>query len=148
MKDARQWIAEYDIHHRHPANIKIHHICVPAITFALLGLLWHIDIPLTSFNLAHLLIVGGFLFYFLLSPRLMVGMWVLIGVDLLLIYWLLAVGVLLEVSAGVFVVAWILQFWGHHIEGARPSFTDDIRFLMIGPLWTLAPLYKKLGIRY
>jgi uncharacterized membrane protein YGL010W len=38
-----------------------------------------------------------------------------------------------------FVIAWI---------GQRPSFFKDTQFLMIGPLWLLADVYRRLGIRY
>jgi uncharacterized membrane protein YGL010W len=48
----------------------------------------------------------------------------------------------------IFVLAWIGQFIGHAIEGKRPSFFKDLQFLMIGPMWLLALLYRRLGIRY
>ena len=48
----------------------------------------------------------------------------------------------------VFVIAWILQFVGHAIEGKRPSFFKDLQFLLIGPAWLLAFLYRGLGLRY
>jgi uncharacterized membrane protein YGL010W len=46
-----------------------------------------------------------------------------------------------------FVLAWIGQFIGHAIEGKRPSFFKDAQFLMIGPLWLAADLYRRLGFR-
>ena len=45
-------------------------------------------------------------------------------------------------------VGWIGQFIGHAIEGKRPSFMKDVQFLLIGPLWLLGHLYRKLGISY
>jgi uncharacterized membrane protein YGL010W len=48
----------------------------------------------------------------------------------------------------LFVVAWIGQFVGHAIEGKRPSFFKDVQFLMIGPLWLLADVYRRLGVRF
>ena len=47
-----------------------------------------------------------------------------------------------------FVVAWIGQFIGHMIEGAKPSFFDDLKFLLIGPGWLLSFIFQKVGIRY
>jgi uncharacterized membrane protein YGL010W len=47
---------------------------------------------------------------------------------------------------GLFVIAWIGQFVGHHIEGKKPSFFKDLQFLLIGPAWCLDALYKKVGI--
>ncbi|HDZ8845068.1 Mpo1-like protein [Aeromonas veronii] len=43
---------------------------------------------------------------------------------------------------------WIAQFVGHKIEGKRPSFLADLQFLLIGPAWVLASLYRRLGIPY
>jgi uncharacterized membrane protein YGL010W len=48
----------------------------------------------------------------------------------------------------LFVLAWVGQFIGHRIEGKRPSFFQDLQFLLIGPLWLLADLYRRLGVRY
>ena len=48
----------------------------------------------------------------------------------------------------IFSVAWIGQFWGHKIEGKKPSFLKDVQFLLIGPVWLLSFIYSKLGIRY
>jgi uncharacterized membrane protein YGL010W len=42
-------------------------------------------------------------------------------------------------------VAWIGQFIGHKVEGRRPSFFTDLKFLLVGPMWTLHKLYKRSG---
>ena len=49
---------------------------------------------------------------------------------------------LLQVSIGIFIIAWIVQFYGHKIEGKKPSFLDDIKFLMVGPAWILDHIFK------
>ena len=54
----------------------------------------------------------------------------------------------LPVSIAVFVVAWIGQFIGHKIEGKKPSFFDDLRFLLIGPLFVLGFLYRRMHLAY
>ena len=48
----------------------------------------------------------------------------------------------------LFVVGWLFQFIGHKVEGKKPSFFEDLQFLLIGPAWLLAAIYRKLGIRY
>jgi uncharacterized membrane protein YGL010W len=57
---------------------------------------------------------------------------------------------LLWLAIGVFVVAWIAQFVGHSklFEGRKPSFLTDLKYLLIGPAWVLAKLYRKLGWKY
>jgi len=48
----------------------------------------------------------------------------------------------------IFVVAWIGQFYGHKVEGKKPSFFKDLQFLLIGPAWLMHFIYKKIGIPY
>jgi len=35
----------------------------------------------------------------------------------------------------MFGVGWTLQFVGHYFEGKKPSFTKDVKYLAIGPVW-------------
>lgn len=51
-------------------------------------------------------------------------------------------------SLVIFVLAWVGQFIGHEIEGKKPSFFEDLQFLLIGPLWLLGFVYRRMGIRY
>jgi uncharacterized membrane protein YGL010W len=50
------------------------------------------------------------------------------------------------VSAVSFFVAWLAQFVGHKIEGKKPSFFQDLQFLLVGPAWLLQFVYRKVGI--
>jgi uncharacterized membrane protein YGL010W len=40
----------------------------------------------------------------------------------------------------LFIIGWIGQFIGHRIEGKRPSFFQDLQFLLIGPLWIFSSI--------
>jgi len=60
----------------------------------------------------------------------------------------LAPRALLVVAVAVFVGAWIGQFVGHRIEGRKPSFLEDVVFLLVGPAWLLADVYRRLNLRY
>ena len=51
----------------------------------------------------------------------------------------------LETSIAVFVLAWIGQFYGHKIEGKKPSFFEDLAFLLIGPLWVVEAFLRPRG---
>jgi uncharacterized membrane protein YGL010W len=63
--------------------------------------------------------------------------------------WQLAGGpALWLVCLGVFVIAWAGQFIGHKVEGKKPSFIDDLKFLLIGPIWLLHFILNRLSIRY
>lgn len=39
------------------------------------------------------------------------------------------------IGVGLFTAGWTLQFIGHAFEGKKPSFTRDLRYLAIGPVW-------------
>ncbi|KMN37213.1 hypothetical protein VI26_04255 [Chromobacterium sp. LK1] len=130
-----QWLQEYDLSHRHPVNIRIHKICVPAIVFALLGLLYSVPAPL---NPAWLAVAAGLLFYWRLGRAPAVAMAVLCLPMLLALDIIARAGLPLAWPALLlFAVAWVGQFVGHAIEGKKPSFLRDLQFLLIGPLWTL-----------
>ena len=156
MKTIHTWLGEYGESHRSPVNKRIHFICVPLIMVSLIGLLWSIPLPTAlealpiSLNWAVLFLLLALGYYFVLSRSLTVGM-VFVAVGLAgASYGLGRIGdpKLWQISAAIFGVAWIGQFVGHKIEGARPSFFKDLQFLMIGPLWILGSIYRRLGIKY
>ena len=53
---------------------------------------------------------------------------------------------LMLLGVGSFVVGWGLQFLGHVWEGRKPAFLDDIRSLLIGPLFVVAECAFALGL--
>ena len=44
----------------------------------------------------------------------------------------------------LFVLAWIGQFYGHKVEGKKPSFFKGLQFLLIGPVWCMDAYLGKL----
>lgn len=151
---------EYAANHQNPTNILIHWICVPLITFAVLGLVWAIPVQFhflgkfkDYFNLASI-VIGVVMYYYLkLSATLSYAMLFTVGVFSFFIvqleYWEQAGGPSFWlVCLIIFVVAWIGQFVGHKIEGKKPSFLTDLKFLLIGPIWLWSKLFKKINIPY
>ncbi|KGM55555.1 membrane protein [Lysobacter arseniciresistens ZS79] len=151
-----RWFAGYAADHRNPGNQRIHVVCVPAIVWSIVALLWCIPAPGTWFRdgfWAGLAMFAATLFYYRQSRALGLGMLAMFALMALLSNAILeAFGrpVLLCSAAVVFVVAWIGQFIGHgaRFEGRRPSFLTDLRYLLIGPAWVLAKLYRRLGLGY
>lgn len=153
MKTINQWLAEYGESHQNPTNKAVHWICVPLIFFSIVGLLFSIKLPFFSLgdmqgNVA--LIVLGFtlIYYFSLSKSLTVGLLMFTVLCVYLCHLIDQSGFapLWQVSVTVFVLAWIGQFWGHKVEGKKPSFLKDLQFLMIGPAWLMSFIYQRLGI--
>lgn len=136
MKTITEWFDEYSQSHQNHTNKKIHWVCVPAILFSIIGLIYHFSALLTA-----LLIVLSLIFYARLDLVLAVAMAALVAVMAWLIY-VLPVGVGFYI--GVFIVAWIGQFYGHKVEGKKPSFLKDVQFLLIGPLWCMDAYLAKI----
>jgi uncharacterized membrane protein YGL010W len=150
LRTLSDWLGEYGESHRHPVNKVVHWICVPAIMWSVLAILWTLPVPGAPpipFNWSLAVTVLALIYYFLLSPRLALGMLPIVAAMLASLLLLARAGApIVWIAAAVFGVAWVGQFWGHHVEGKRPSFFKDVQFLLIGPLWLLAHLYRRAGI--
>ena len=134
-------LERYGEFHRNPANKAIHWVCVPLIVWSVLAALWTVS-PLAVYAAIGVMTV----FYLWLSLPLALGMLVVLA---LMVWPLTLLGSrALFVSIAVFVTAWIGQFIGHILEGRKPAFLEDVRSLLIGPVWLLADLYRRLGIAY
>jgi uncharacterized membrane protein YGL010W len=141
-RDIDTLLGKYSESHLNHTNEIIHFVCVPVIVFSLLGILWSIH-PLVAMGA----VAASMAYYIKLSKNFAIGM----GVMALLMLGLLALlpqVVILPLSIAIFVLAWIGQFIGHKIEGKKPSFLDDLRFLLIGPLFVLSFLYRRLKLAW
>ncbi len=151
MKRLDTWLDQYGESHQNPTNKTIHWICIPLIMVSLLGMACALPIPGTT-RWLHLGTIGSALaiaYYFVLSPRLALGMIGIAGAMLALVAEMATWSIpLWALSVGVFVAAWVGQFVGHKIEGKKPSFFEDLQFLLIGPLWLLADLYRRMGLDF
>jgi len=152
MKNVNALLNEYGESHQNKTNKKIHWFCVPAIMFSLLGILWSLPFPVKFspfINWATVLIVLSLIYYLFLSWKLACGMLFFSLFMILILQWMDSFSVpLWQTAIVIFIVAWIGQFIGHNIEGKRPSFFRDIQFLLIGPVWLLADVYRKFDLKY
>ncbi len=151
-----RWFAHYSADHRNDANQWIHVFAVPLILWSVIALLWCIPAPGSWFLpgiWAAMAMFAAWLFYYRASRAIGFGM-LLVFVAMAWVTRALqeALGTqgLLWLAVGVFVVAWIAQFVGHSklLEGKRPSFLTDLRYLLIGPAWVLAKAYRRLGLQW
>lgn len=146
-----QWFAGYSADHRNPVNQAIHVVCVPLIVWGVIAMLWAVPAPGTLFRpgiWAGLAMIAATLHYYRASRPLGLGMAAAFGLAGLLtqaMYSALGAAPLAWLGLFVFIGAWLGQFLGHHIERRRPSFLTDLRYLLVGPVWVLAKLYRKLG---
>ena len=140
MKTVDEWFTEYNESHQNKTNKLVHWICVPAILFSIIGILMHFSALLTA-----ALLVLTLVFYARLDIVLAVAMTALIAVMTALIA-VLPVGI--GFYTAVFVVAWIGQFYGHKVEGKKPSFFKDLQFLLVGPAWCMDAYLGKILPRW
>ena len=153
VRPVDRFFAAYSDDHRHPANQWLHVLCVPAIVWSLLALVYCIPLGagLPTGSLAAVMAIALTAFWLWLSVPIGLGAAVLMAWSwgsVAALHAAFGATVLAVIGASVFVVAWVGQFIGHHIEGRRPSFFTDLVYLMIGPVWVLAKGYRKLSVGY
>jgi len=150
------WLDEYGESHQNKVNKRIHWICVPIIFWTVMAFIFAIPSPALlnevslHLNWATIGAVLIMIFYARLSVSLTVGMAVFTAACYFSIVAFDAVwpDYLVGFSAVVFIIAWAVQFYGHEVEGKKPSFLKDVQYLMIGPAWLMSFTYKKMGLKY
>ena len=153
MKSLHEWFDEYAESHQNKTNQSIHFVCVPVIFFSIVGMFMSIPATLISNiaeinspqfeNWATILLILLLIFYVRLSFTTFLKMLVFSIVCLVGNYYISTVLPLFYFSLSIFILAWIGQFYGHKLEGKKPSFFKDLQFLLIGPAWVFEKLLKK-----
>lgn len=144
-------LAKYAAYHRNPRNIATHMVGIPLIVLAVVVLLSRPVLPVGAVALtpAMLAALAATIWYLRLDRPF--G-WAMAAVLALACLAGLAIGraatpVWLATGIGTFVLGWAIQFAGHAIEGRKPAFIDDLRGLLVGPLFVLAEIVFALGGR-
>ena len=156
MKTIHEWNDEYSRYHKNKINKIIHWICIPLIMFSLLGLLSKINIIKLDTDSIFFSIRGLEVFIIIaIGYYLKISKSLAIGMSLITLFFVLIIESInrndeimqIYLYLGIFIISWVGQFIGHKIEGKKPAFFKDLQFLLIGPLWLLAYIYKKLNIK-
>ncbi|CAI8738182.1 DUF962 domain-containing protein [Pseudomonas sp. IT-196MI5] len=152
MKSLVDHLSQYAAYHRDPRNIASHFIGIPLIVVAVAVLLSRPEWSLGGVWLSPAVLVSlaSAWFYLRLEWRLGVLMTVLLGLSVWAGHALAQQGTLVWLGSGVamFVIGWAIQFVGHHYEGRKPAFVDDVTGLIVGPLFVVAELAFMLGMRH
>lgn len=149
-----RFLGNYADDHRNRTNQIVHWLCVPPIVWTVIAFLWVVPVPGSLFQQgawAGFAMAAALGFYLRLSRPLALAMLLVFAVLGAFTWWLqgvLGTRGLLWAAAAVFVVAWVGQFLGHQVEGRRPSFLTDLVYLLIGPLWLVSKLFRRMGWRY
>jgi uncharacterized membrane protein YGL010W len=152
LRSLRENLTQYAACHRDRRNIATHFVGVPMIVFSIVLALneYHFSLGSLQPTLALVVIAAAILYY--------VSLDVVLGLTLSAILLLMCAGaseitartttpVALGCALAIFVVGWALQYWGHYFEGMKPAFYDDVKQLLIGPVFVLAEAFFLFGAK-
>ena len=151
MRDTTRLLSQYAAYHRDRRNIATHAVGVPLIVFGVGVLLARAGVTLGGVTLtaAWLAFAASAAWYLTRGDRL-IGAAVSLAVGMLM---LPAHGVAhgstaswLAWGLGSFGIGWAIQFVGHHFEGRKPAFVDDVVGLLVGPMFVVAEGLFALGL--
>jgi uncharacterized membrane protein YGL010W len=150
MSAATELMTKYAAYHRDRRNIATHFVGIPLIVFAVGILLARPYVAVSGWPVtpATALWAASTLWY-LTRGNVALGLAVsLANLALILAALPLAqfqTAAWLAWGLGTFVVGWAIQFVGHYYEGKKPAFVDDIRGLLVGPMFVTGEALFALG---
>jgi len=152
LKSVEQNLTQYAAYHRDRRNIATHFVGIPMIVFSIVLAMATIAFPLGAVTLtaATVLSVAIVAYYIALERVLGLAMAIVMFLMCALaseVTARLSTGSTLGLALLVFVAGWVLQFLGHKYEGMKPAFYDDVKQLLIGPLFVCAEAFFMLGMR-
>jgi uncharacterized membrane protein YGL010W len=150
LDNATRQLVQYAHYHRDPRNIVTHYIGIPLIAFAIAALLSRARLDLGALTLSADWVVWTLVtaWYLTLGQRTLTLTTAGVLAGLVALAHPLGaapLGTWLAWSLGLFVVGWVFQFVGHFWEGRKPAFVDDLRGLLIGPMFVVAELGFAVG---
>jgi uncharacterized membrane protein YGL010W len=158
MRTLEQYLDDYGQSHRNPLNQMIHFFCVPAIFISSVGLFWAVPVGawlglsaelapwVNASTIGMLPILVFYAMMSLASLGLMI-LWFAVSIGYVLAVQALGLHLVLT-SAVIWLIAWAVQVYGHKVEGAKPSFIQDLLFLLIGPLFVMDEWRDRLSPRH
>ncbi len=153
VKSVQENLTQYAAYHRDRRNIATHFVGIPMIVFAAILALAIIvvgsigPVAVTAASVVAIALAA----YYLVLDRML-------GVAMAIVMFLMCAaaseisarfspGGTLGIALAVFVAGWALQFLGHKYEGMKPAFYDDVKQLLIGPLFVCAEAFFMLGAK-
>lgn len=150
----QDWFDRFDRNHRNATNRLMQWLGVPAMLWSVIAALWVIPVPPSIGRPGFwcgMAMVGAFAFYWRRSRPIglaMLFVFIAFGLITELLYRWIGPHALLQFAGTIFVLAWIGQFIGRKIEGAKPSFFTDPAFLLMSPAWLAGKIMRRMKIPY
>ncbi len=142
-------LADYRAYHRDHRNVLTHALGIPLIVLAVEILLARpvIEVAGLPFTPAIVLSAIAAVWYLRLDAKaglvmtIFLALFVAAGAQIAAMSnaaWLIGVA--------LFLIGWAFQFIGHHYEGRKPAFVDDVKSLLVGPLFVAMEGLFALGL--
>jgi len=153
MDESNEWLTRFEQIHNDINNIAVYWMTVSMVVVGTIGLLWHLPAPPEFHEISPLLNWGSAflmttaIYYFIISLSLAIGMLpFLLGLAAIQL-WLVGSGYPELHVCGGLLIAGIFGLWlGRRGPGSVRAVLQDLQLLMIGPVWLLSVMYRRLGI--
>ena len=151
MSDAENWLERFGNSHERLGNPIIYWLAVPPLVLGMVGILWSMPVPeqfyqispLLNWGSAFLMVVA--IYYFIISLSLAIGLLpMLVGLAGSQLWLLNSPLAPLPISAGLLAagLAGVVLSRGGNLR----AIFEDLQLIMIGPVWLLAVVYRRLDI--
>ena len=147
-----EMLTGYAASHQHPFNVFVHMLGIPTIMLGvLIPLTWlGADIGGVTINLAHVAMLGFFLFYLTLDALFAIAFLVFALLVAQLAGYIGAQPIAVSggVAAAAFFGGYAAQFIGHAVEKSMPVLVKHpIQANLAAPFFTVVEMFKILGLR-
>jgi hypothetical protein len=155
VAETDQWLVDYGISQAELRYPLVHRLAIVTSVFGLVGLLWSLPVPVEFrdispfLNWASAFLMAAVVYYFIIATALAIGM-LPFAVGLAAgSWWLEQSARSLELIAALALLLGIGGLIvGRDGRGGAHAVMRDIQLLMIGPVWQLSRLYRRLGIPF
>lgn len=155
MTDTDNWLSHFADRYKSVSLPVFYWAAVPILVLGTVGLLWSLPIPAAFSEISPVLnwgatfLMATVVYYFIISLSLAIGMLPLIFGVIAFETWLEYSGLpLRQVSAGMVLAGVIGLYIGRLNHGGTSAVVRDIQLMMIGPIWLLSNVYRRLGIPF
>lgn len=155
MTETQSWLDRYQAHNRDLTWPWIYWAAVPMVVLGTVGVLWSLPVPAEFTAISPLLNWGSaflmvtVVYYFILSLPLAIGLLPpVIGVAGLMTWLSGPEWSLLRIAGGALAAGLIGIWLGHRNKPPVRALAETLQTIMIGPMWGLSVIYRRLGIPY
>ena len=155
MSDTDEWLTDYGETHRDIQYAAVYWMSVPVLVVGMVGLLWSLPVPQEFLAISPVLnwgtafLLATVVYYFIISMPLAIGMLPFLAGVIACQVWLEHSDYSAQqAAAGLTLASMVGLYLGRHAARGFKAVLEDVQLLMIGPIWILSQLYRKMGIRF